>query len=161
MRVSAIVYTSNTGFTAKYAAMLSERTGLPCYSLKDAAPGLDSVLYLGWLCAGETKGLNKAANRFTVKAVCAVGMSPPNPAYTAKLKRPAKLEAAPLFYLRGGYAPKRLTGLYKLMMALMTKMVTRHPPENAEEAAMQDAFRKGGDWVDGAALEPVLAWLNG
>lgn len=164
MRVSAIVYTSNTGFTAQYAVMLAERTGLPCYGLKDAAGklGRDSnVLYLGWLCAGGIKGLSKAANRFAVKAVCAVGMSLPDPAYTAKLKRPAKLEAVPLFYLRGGYTPERLAGIYRPMMAMMTKIVTRQPPENAEEAAMQEAFRKGGSWVDGAALEPVLAWLNG
>ena len=36
MKPSAIVYTSNTGFTARYAAMLGERTALPVYSLDEA-----------------------------------------------------------------------------------------------------------------------------
>lgn len=37
MNAAAIVYTSQTGFTAWYAALLAERTGLPCRPLKEAA----------------------------------------------------------------------------------------------------------------------------
>ena len=37
MNAAAIVYTSQTGFTARYAALLAERTGLPCRPLKEAA----------------------------------------------------------------------------------------------------------------------------
>ena len=33
MNAAAIVYTSQTGFTARYAALLAERTGLPCRPL--------------------------------------------------------------------------------------------------------------------------------
>ena len=36
MNAAAIVYTSQTGFTARYAALLAERTGLPCRPLKEA-----------------------------------------------------------------------------------------------------------------------------
>ena len=40
MNAAAIVYTSQTGFTARYAALLAERTGLPCRPLKEApCPG--------------------------------------------------------------------------------------------------------------------------
>ncbi len=54
MNAAAIVYTSQTGFTARYAALLAERTGLPCRPLKEAAalPRGTAVIYLGWLCAG-------------------------------------------------------------------------------------------------------------
>ena len=31
--MKAIVYTSNTGSTARYAAMLGQETGLPVYSM--------------------------------------------------------------------------------------------------------------------------------
>ena len=60
MNAAAIVYTSQTGFTARYAALLAERTGLPCRPLKEAAalPRGTAVIYLGWLCAGGIKGLN-------------------------------------------------------------------------------------------------------
>ena len=33
MNAIAIVYTSNTGFTARYAAMLSEKLGIPAHPL--------------------------------------------------------------------------------------------------------------------------------
>ena len=33
MRPNAIVYTSNTGYTAQYAALLGKKTALPVYSL--------------------------------------------------------------------------------------------------------------------------------
>ena len=78
MDINAIVYTSATGFTARYAALLAERPRLPAYELAQAGTALSKrapVLYLGWLCAGGIKGLKKAAARFDVKAVCAVGMS--------------------------------------------------------------------------------------
>ena len=75
MNAAAIVYTSQTGFTARYAALLAERTGLPCRPLKEAAalPRGTAVIYLGWLCAGGIKGLKGARRRFRTAAVCAVG----------------------------------------------------------------------------------------
>ena len=66
MDINAIVYTSATGFTARYAALLAERTRLPAYELAQAGTALSKrapVLYLGWLCAGGIKGLKKAAAR--------------------------------------------------------------------------------------------------
>lgn len=163
MNAQAIVYTSATGFTARYAGLLAEASDLPLHPLEQAEKTLSpetQVLYLGWLCAGTVQGLAKAARHFTVRAVCAVGMSPPDPAYTAKLRRPEKLWETPLFYLRGGYAPERLRGIYKPMMAFMTKTVTRAPAQSPEERAMQEAFLSGGDWVSPEALAPVLNWLE-
>ena len=136
-------YTSQTGFTAWYAALLAERTGLPCRPLKEAAalPRGTAVIYLGWLCAGGIKGLKEARRRFRTAAVCAVGV--------------------PLFYLRGGYAPEKLTGFYRAMMAPMARLVSRAPAETETDRAMRDAFRDGGDWVSPERLAPVLAWLDG
>ena len=163
MNASVLVYTSATGFTARYAQLLSRKTGLPCLALERAKelPAGTEVVYLGWLCAGGIKGLKKARNRLQVKAVCAVGMAPASPEVVNKLAGQNHLEGLPFFYLRGGYAPEKLPGPYKLMMAPMTKAVTGHPPKDENEAAMQEAFRHGGDWVDEGALAPVLAWLEG
>ena len=75
MKPEAIVYTSNTGYTAEYARMLGESTGLPVYDLNAAAaqlkPGTE-ILYLGWLMAGAVKGYKAAAKRYRVCAVCGV-----------------------------------------------------------------------------------------
>ena len=48
MDINAIVYTSATGFTARYAALLAERTRLPAYELAQAGTALSKrapVLY--------------------------------------------------------------------------------------------------------------------
>ena len=156
-----IVYQSHTGFTARYAALLAERTGLPCRPLKEAAalPRGTAVIYLGWLCAGGIKGLKGARRRFRTAAVCAVGMAAE--VEEAKLRRDNRLEGVPLFYLRGGYAPEKLTGFYRAMMAPMARLVSRAPAETEADRAMRDAFRDGGDWVSPERLAPVLAWLDG
>ena len=125
MKVSAIVYTSNTGFTAQYATLLSHQTGLPLHQLKECTlPQGTQVLYLGWLCAGKVQGLKKAAARFRVEAVCAVGMAPE--CDPAKLVGDNHCNGLPLFYLRGGYTPARVRGKYKMMMACSTGAPIRH-----------------------------------
>lgn len=159
--MEAIVYTSHTGFTARYAALLGERTGLPAFPLEQAKRALPrgaDVVYLGWLCAGGIKGLKGARRRFAVRAVCAVGMAPEYP--KEKLERQNKTENLPLFFIQGGYAPKKLRGVYKLMMGYMTKRVTEKPPKDEAEAEMQQVFLRGGDFVDEANLAPMLAWLR-
>ena len=155
--VSAIVYTSNTGFTRRYAELLSGMTGLPACDLAGSAiPAKGtSVIYLGWLCAGSVKGLKKARRRYHVKAVCPVGLaSEPNGKTAEEL-------GCPVFYLRGGYAPDRLTGVYGLMMKPMAAMVGKAPAEDEKAREMRDAFAHGGDWVSAQQLEPVAAWVRG
>ena len=64
--MKAIVYTSQTGFTRQYAQLLSEKTGVPAYELKEAAgklPRDSEVFYMGWLMAGSVKGLERAMDR--------------------------------------------------------------------------------------------------
>lgn len=55
----AIVYTSNTGSTEKYAKLLSRQIEVSAYSMKDAKkmikPGAE-IIYLGWIMAGKIKG---------------------------------------------------------------------------------------------------------
>lgn len=158
--MEAVVYTSHTGFTARYAALLGEQTGLPVYRLEQARKTLPqgaAVLYLGWLCAGGIKGLKQARRRFAVRAVCAVGMAPQ--AETAVLAK-ANRVTCPLFYAQGGYAPEKLRGVPKAMMWAFTKAMTRKSPETQAQAEMQQALRTGCDCVDREKLAPVLVWLR-
>ncbi len=154
--VSAIVYTSNTGFTRRYAEMLAQKTGLPACDLKGPAPARGTaVVYLGWLRAGNVKGLGKARRRYDVKAVGVVGMAAePN-------GKVLEDQTIPAFYLRGGLALDKLKGLYKRMMASMGGMVRKAPAKTDAEREMQEAFVNGGDWVDEAYLEPMVEFLKG
>lgn len=161
--VCAIIYTSNTGFTRRYAQLLSRACALPAYDLaqRDTLPRDGAkVLYLGWLSAGRIIGLEKARRRWRVAAVCAVGLSPePELEVLAGNNR----VDCPLFYARGGYAPHKLRGLNKLLMAVVTGSIARREaklaktPEERERAA---ALRRGCDLVDEKDLAPLLSWLR-
>ena len=163
MDVNAIVYTSATGFTRRYAQFLAQTTGLPAYVLSDPAgpPAGTKVLYLGWLRAGAVRGLKGARSRWTPAAVCAVGMAPPEGVDAEGLARRNGLEGAPLFYLRGGYAPERVKGLSRAMMAVMTRSVRQSAAKGDPQAeAMLPVLLHGADWVDRENLRPVLDWLG-
>ena len=77
MTIKAIIYTSNTGFTRKYAQLLALKTGLEAFEL-GKVPGKiakgSPVIYMGWLKAGRLMGIDKAAKEYSLAAVCAVGM---------------------------------------------------------------------------------------
>ena len=129
--MKAIVYTSQTGFTRRYAEMLAAQTGLPAYDAKTAKgqlPRGSEIFYMGWLLAGEVKGLKAAMGRYTVRGVAIVGVSPQGNGELwteARINGGASDDGGRIFYLRGGYAPEKLGGLYRLMMGHMAKTVIR------------------------------------
>lgn len=167
MRPNAIVYTSNTGYTAQYAALLGKKTALPVYALTEAQeklPAGNQVLYLGWLMAGAVKGYQKAAKRYRICAVCGVGMGATGSQLGEVRKANAIPEAVPLFTLQGGFDLTKLRGVYKLMMGVMAKTTGKRlaekPDRTAEEDMMLDMMLHGGNNVREENLEQVLGWLE-
>jgi len=146
--------------------MLGERTGLPVFSMKVGKPDKGAeVIYLGWMMAGIVKGLRRAVKHWNVRAVCAVGMATSTLAQQEVTKKACSLpETVPVFLLQGGYNYQRLRSFYRLMMAAfqgaMRKQLEKKEHLTPDEADSLDLLRHGGDRVDPAALEPVLAWLN-
>ena len=65
--ISAIVYTSNSGYTAEYARLLGRATGLPVNDLRQVhTPQPDEeVIFLGWLMADRVMGWRRAASTCT------------------------------------------------------------------------------------------------
>ena len=167
MKPTVILYTSNTGFTAQYAAMLSEQTGLPCFALKTAGhiqPGTP-ILYLGWLMAGNVQGYKEAAKKYRVCAVCGVGMGSTDSQIEDVRKTNALPADLPVFVLQGGFDMKRLHGVYKLMMTVMKntvgKSLARKPERTADEGTMLDLLQNGGSRVSPENLSSVLDWYFG
>ena len=168
MKPSAIVYTSNTGFTAQYASLLGGKTGLPVYALEDAVNALPQncpILYLGWLAAGKVQGYDKAVTKFNPQALCAVGMAKCGSQIEDVKKANHLPESLPLFTLQGGFDLKKLRGVYKLMMLVMSKTVAKKlaakPDRTPEEDDTLDLFQNGGNRVSLENLRPVLAWYEG
>lgn len=163
-----IVYISETGFTAEYAKILSEKTGLKAMTLADANKTLtegSDIIYLGWIMASMVKDYNKAVKKFNVKAVCGVGMGT-NGSQINEMRSTNNIpETTPLFSLQGGYAPDKLKGIYKFMMKIVVRslvknnMTKRH--RTAEDDDLLDLMLHGGSRVKEENLEPVINWING
>ncbi len=167
MKIEAIVYASMTGFTAQYAKMLAEKTGVPAYTLKEAEGKISArtpVLYMSWLMAGILVDYKKAAEKMHIVACCAVGLNATDEQALVTKKSSKIPEDVPLFPLQGGYSPDRLKGMYKFMMKIVTKVLIKKisAAENKsdEEEMMLHTLRYGGSFVKEENLRGVLAFLQ-
>lgn len=167
MKPNSIVFTSNTGYTREYAALLGEKTGLPVYSLEEAgqrlAPG-NTILYLGWLMAGKIQGYTKASARYHVAAVCGVGMGATGSQIADVRKANGLTAELPVFTLQGGFDITRLRGVYKLMMTVMSKTLGKKMAEKTdrtqEEDDMLELLTHGGSRVCVENLTEVVDWYR-
>lgn len=164
--MEAIVYTSQTGSTARFARMLGEELRLPVYQLKRAQTDLRDgaeIVYLGWLMAGKVKGYKQTARRFRIAALAAVGMGPAGEQVEEVRKANDLRQEMPVFTLQGGYAPKKLRFPYNLMMALAKgplKKKISQAGDTPETRQMLELMDKGGDMVSREQLQPLLDWLE-
>lgn len=137
--VKAIVYTSNTGFTKKYAEMLGKEMEVPVYEFKESKAKLnkkDEIIYMGWIMAGGIKNYEKARKIYNIKAVCPVGMSLPSEKQNNELIERHHIEEK-LFYLQGGFDKSKLKGIYKFMINSLEKMV-KPQLENKQDKTSED-----------------------
>ena len=165
--IDAIVYTSNTGSAAQYAKLLSEKIGLPVYALKDASKALSQeseIIYIGWIAASTVKGYAKAAKRYRIRAVCAVGMGGTGTQTESVRKKAVVPASIPLFTLQGNFNVKKLHGIYRPMMEIMVKTAGKSlaakKDRTPEEDDMLDMMLHGGERVRIENLSAVLDWYN-
>lgn len=165
--MDAIIYTTNTGNTERYAKLLAQETGLPAYSLadaKDAVPEGTEVIYLGWISAGAVKGYAKTAKRYHIRAVCAVGMGQTGTQTDSVRKKSAVPLSIPLFTLQGNFDVKKLHGIYRPMMEIMVKATSKSlaakKDRTPEEDDMLDMMLHGGERVKQENLSAVLDWYH-
>ena len=165
--MDAIIYTTNTGSTERYARLLAQKTGLPVYSLAEAKKTVSAgaeVIYLGWIMAGLVKGYAEAAKRYRVCAVCGVGMGQTGTQTDSVRKKSAVPANIPLFTLQGNFDVKKLHGIYRPMMELMVKTAGKGLAEKTdrtpEENDMLDMMLHGGERVKVENLSAVLDWYS-
>lgn len=164
--MDAIVYTSNTGFTERYARLLGEASGLPVLRLGEGTDGRKKrVIYLGWMMAGKVMGYPEAAKQYSIQAVCPVGMGGPGSQSDESIMKQNRMPVGePVFYLQGGFDLSKLHGKYRFMMKLMIATVgrklARKKDRTAEEDDMLELLTRGGSRVKAENLAPVLAWMS-
>ena len=163
MKPYAILYTSNTGHTCQYAHLLGDRLGLSVYSLPDAnkqLPKGSPVIYLGWLHASHVKGYAKAARRFDLRAVCAVGLCDTGTLTDQVRKATSIPEGIPLFTLQGGIDRSRLKGMDKLMISMLTKGLASQKHRSAQDERMLELLSKDENYVSPENLAGLLQWYR-
>lgn len=106
--IAAVVYTSETGFTEKYAKWISSQLACDCFPAEDiSADNLKRygvIIYGGWILDGVVQGLKKARPLFRGKKliVFGVGALPQSEKRTIALASKNKLADLPFFYFTGG-----------------------------------------------------------
>ena len=165
--ISAIVYTSNSGYTAEYARMLGELTGLPVNDLKQVhnpQPERE-VIYLGWVMADHVMGLAKANRFYKLRAVCQVGMGPGGDGAVEKMRQKLKLDGnVKAFALQGGFDIQKLHGPYKWIMQAKCKEI-RKTLESREsltpaQQLTYDMAVKGASAVKQENLTDIANWYK-
>ena len=171
-----VIYTSQTGFTKKYAEWIAEKTSGDILELKDAQKKSDSffadyqaIVYGGWLMAGSTVKvkwfLNKAASWQDKRlAVFCVGGSPnDNPDVEVTLKKMLTDEQRKYirtFYCQGGFNYEKMNGPSKLAMKMFVSALKKKKDQTEEEKIMTKMIATSYDISDIKYIEPIVEYLE-
>ncbi len=164
MKPSAAVYSSNTGFTERYAKMFGEKTGLPVFSIAEAKNSLakgTAVVYFGWLMAGTVADYKKALKMFDIKALCGVSLAPTG-VFAENIRKKYGLPADfPVFNVQGGMDHSKLKGIYGHMIKVLIKFMSKKKNRTPEDEAMLGLLISGGDFVSEENLSGLLDLYKG
>lgn len=156
--MKAIIYESNTGFTERYAKLLSSKLDIPAYTIAQGKKAVEKgaeVIFMGWVFANKINGLDKAKKQWSVIAAAAVGMNPKTDENTEIVRKANKLEI-PLFYLWGGLDNTKLKGINKMMLGMVRdSLIKENKPEYADAI---EVFKNGGDFVSEENLTELVAY---
>lgn len=161
-----IVYRSNTGFTQEYAAMLGRAAQMKVLPLAGAAGKVsEPVFYMGPLMAGHISGIDQAVKAFAVQGVCGVGMSPASQQVLETLAKANYVHGAPIFYLQGGWAPKKVGWLKRRMVNMVTRstreaLQDKGSRRTPEENRYLDFLLHGGSYVAFENLAAIRGWIK-
>lgn len=118
------------------------------------------MIYLGWIHASHVKGYAKAASRFELCAVCAVGLCDTGTLTDQVRKATSIPEEIPLFTLQGGFDRSRLKGMDKLMISMLTKGLASQKQRSAQDDRMLELLSKDENYVSPENLAGLLQWYR-
>ncbi len=169
-----IVFTSQTGFTKKYAQWMTERLSADLFDLKDVQKkdnsffdGYDAIVYAGWLMAGKVVKSNwffDKAKGWKGKqlALVAVGGSPnDNPDVPEALKNLLTEEQSTYikaFYCQGGFNYEKMNLPSRLAMKAFVSTLKKSKDE--KQRGMGDMIDHSYDISDIKYIEPVVDYLQ-
>lgn len=169
----AIIYTSQTGFTKRYAQWIAEAADADLFELSDAKKKklstYEAIVFGGWACAGSISKLSwfkSNMDKWTDKKliVFCVGGSPADtPDIEAAVKKnftEAELKRVDVFYCPGGFNYEKMSLPSKLMMKMFVKALKAKKDKTEAEKEMIKYISSSYDISDKRYIEAVLACLK-
>ena len=170
---TVVVYTSQTGFTKRYAEWIAEACGADCYEISEAKKknmdDYEAIVYGGWACAGGISKLSwfkSNIDKWSGKKLIAfcVGGSPlENPEIDAALRKnfdEAQWEKVNVFYCPGGFDYDKMSTTSKLMMKMFIKALKAKKDKTEEDQIMIKMISSSYDISDKKYIEPILDCLG-
>jgi len=171
---TAVIYTSQTGFTKRYAEWITEKAKADIFDLKEAQKkaedyfnSYDAVIYAGWCMAGKVVKSNwffqKALSLKGKKlAIVAVGASPnENPEVDIAMKKlltDEQREYIKGFYCQGGINYDKMNLPSKLGMKMFANALKKS--KEAKQREMGELIDHSYDVSDIKFIEPIIKFLG-
>ena len=172
-----IIYTSQTGFTKRYAQWLADRTGGDLLDLKDAQnkssdyfENYDAICYGGWAMAGnvvKVKWFFEKAGNWKDKrlAMFCVGGSPnDNPdvdVFLQNVLTDEQKKYIKAFYCQGGFNYEKMKAPSRLAMKMFVSTLKNKKDATEKEKGMAEKMASSYDISDIKFIEPIVAYLEG
>lgn len=170
-----VVYKSKTGFTKKYAEVISEKTGCALMELKEAAAekmsGFDRIVFGSRVHAGIIDGLKEAKELFQKSGagefiIFATGATPNsaqevvNEVWKNNLSQD-ELATIPHFYMQGGLCYEKMSFGDKMIMKMVSAMMSRKKDKDSVETGFTQAITHSFDISSEEYAEPLIDYLTG
>ncbi len=170
---TAVVYTSQTGFTKRYAQWIAEAAGADCLELSEAKKkdmdAYEAIIYGGWAYAGSISKIGwfrgnicKWSGKRLI-AFCVGGSPIENPEIERSLKQNFKeedMKKVSLFYCPGGFNYGKMSAPSKLMMKMFIKVLRAKRGKTEAEEEMIKMISSSYDISDKKYIEPILECLK-
>ena len=171
-----IIYTSQTGFTKKYAQWLSDRLKADIYELKDVQKKEDAffdeyqaIVYGGWAMAGKTVKINwffekaKTWNKKRLAVFCVGGSPNDNPDVEKMLENMLTDEQKKYikaFYCQGGFDYEKMNTASRLAMKMFVSALKKKKDPTEEEKIMVKMISDSYDISDIKYIEPIAEYIE-
>lgn len=169
-----VIYKSSTGFTKRYAKMLSEEVSCKLVPYQSASPelmsGYEVIVFGSRAHAGRIDGYQKIKEMYKRSnarkfALFVTGAMPATAEGTiaefwAQNLSGNELQKVPHFYLPGGLCYEKMSMADKLMMKVAVTMVKKKKNKTAEDLELERAMASSYDISDRAYLQPLVSLLK-
>ena len=168
-----VIYSSQTGFTKRYAEWIAEASGADCLELSAAKKkdltAYEAIVFGGWALAGNISKISWFKGNIDqwadkkLAAFC-VGASPiENPEIDIALNRmfnESEQKKVKIFYCPGGLNYEKMPASSKLMMKMYVKMLKAKKDKTEAEQVMIKMLSSSYDISDKKYVEPILRYLE-